>query len=275
MNKIAIIILNFKSWKETVKEADICNQVLKVPYQDIIIIDNASPNNSYEMLEQAAANRNYILIKSNENKGYAAGNNIGMKYAYKKGYKYALILNNDIIIKDANILRKLLSVFKQDDSLAVVNPDIYAPDGHLFNRDAKKPSFWDYTLGLLSYKKTGRDIKNLGDYGYVYRPQGCCMMVDLEKMNTVEYMDEYTFLYMEELILAERLLQYNYKCACCLNASIIHNHSTTVKSVFAKKSIIKMNNNSFSYYLKEYRNFNWVQVKICCFFNYVKQLFVA
>lgn len=268
--RLAVIILNYKSWEETLKEADMCRQQLKIDYQDIIIVDNASPNNSAEMLEKEAKRKNYVFIKSNKNNGYASGNNIGMRYAYSKGYEYAWILNNDIIIDDEEIVSKLMDVFIKDATIAVVNPDIYSPDGHMFNRDAKRPSVFDYTLGAKSYKKKGRTVKDLGGYAYIYRPQGCCMMVDLKKMNEIDYMDEYTFLYVEEPILAERLLMKNYHCACCLRAKIIHNHSTTVKSVFAKNKIRKMNNESFRYYLKKYRKFNSVQVAVCCLFNYIK-----
>lgn len=273
--RLAVIILNYKSWEETVKEADICKKRLNIDYQDIIIVDNASPNNSVEMLEKEAKTRGYVFLKSSENKGYAAGNNIGMRYAYSKGYKYAWILNNDIIIDDKEIVSKLIDIFVKDASVAVVNPDIYSPDGHMFNRDAKRPSFFDYTLGAKIYKNKGRQVVDLGGYAYIYRPQGCCMMVDLKKMYEIDYMDEHTFLYVEEPILAERLLVKKYRCACCLKAKIIHNHSTTVKSVFAKNKIRKMQNNSFRYYLKEYRRFNSVQIEICCLFNYIKWMILG
>ena len=101
------------------------------------------------------------------------------------------------------------------------------------------------------------------------------MMVDLEKMDEVNYMDEHTFLYVEEPILAERLLKHNYHCACCLNAKIVHNHSTTVKSVLAKSKIRNINNDSFKYYLKEYRNFNIIQIKLCCLFNQIKWMLLG
>ena len=113
-NKIAIIILNYKSWGETVKEADLCNDLLHIDYKDIVIVDNASPNNSAEMLERERKNRNYVFLKSNTNAGYAAGNNIGMRYAYNKGYKYAWILNNDIIIDDVQIITKIIDVFEKE-----------------------------------------------------------------------------------------------------------------------------------------------------------------
>lgn len=270
--KIAIVILNYKSWKDTLNEADFCNESLYVNYKDIIIVDNASPNESKEQLQKAADEKGFILLTSEKNAGYASGNNIGLRYVYERHYDYAWILNNDIIIQDKDIINKLVSVLQKDIKVAVVNPEIYAPDGYLYNRDAKRPNFIDFTVGMFRYRKIGREINDLGGYAYVYRPQGCCMMVDLKKMAKVDYMDEHTFLYVEEPILAERLLKKNYRCACCLETSIIHNHSVTVKKSFDKKKIRKMNNESFSYYLKEYRKFNKLQVYICCVFNNLKML---
>lgn len=265
--KVAIIILNYKSWKDTIKEVKICNEILNVKNKDIIVVDNCSPNDSAEKLEKQSKNEGFVFIQSKENKGYGAGNNIGMRYALKEGYTHAFILNNDIIIKESNLISQLLSVFKAEEKVAVVNPDIYAPDGHMFNRDAIRPSFFDYTLGLAIYRKKGRKLKDIDGYGYVYRPQGCCMMVDLGKMNEVDFFDEEVFLYCEEPILAERLLKKGYFCACKTTVSIIHNHSKTVKSTFDIDQIIEINNNSFTYYLKEYRKFSNLQIMICCMFN--------
>lgn len=270
MNRVAVIILNYKSWKETLEEARLCNEKLGIPYKDIIIVENASPNESKQALESARDRAGFILLTSDENRGYAAGNNIGLRYAYEKRYSYAWILNNDIIIKDSLIVSKMEAVFQKDSSIAIVNPDIYAPDGHMFNRDATRPTFWDLTLGALSYKKKGRNIVDLGGYAYVYRPQGCCMMVDLAKMNAANYMDEHTFLYVEEPILAERLLTKGYRCACCLNAEIVHNHSKTVKSSLDKKKILKIKKSSFSYYLKEYRKYHTIPMMICVLFDWIK-----
>ncbi len=270
MNRVAIVILNYMSWKDTLEEAKVCHEILNIPYKDIIIIDNNSPNESYAELELSQKIKGFILIRSSRNDGYAAGNNIGLRYAYENGYNYAFIMNNDVLIDDRKMVDKLIDTFEKDSSLGVVNPDIYGVDGKLYNRDAKKPSFLDLTVLANSYRKKGRKVKDLGGYAYVYRPQGCCMMVDLEKMQEINYMDENTFLYCEEIILAERLDKKNYKCACCLTTKAIHNHSKTVRSVMDKNKITKMNNNSFRYYLKEYRGFNSVNSNICLFFNWIK-----
>ena len=271
MDSIAVIILNYKTWQETLREVDIIKSLNNGQALDVVVVDNASPNDSYSILEKNADGR-YILLHSKENRGYAAGNNIGLKYCYLKGYKYALILNNDILIHDSFILDKLTDILNRDKSLAVVNPDVYSPDGHLYNRDSKRPTFFDLTLGMFAYKKKGREICDLGGYGYVYRPQGCCMLVDLSKMAEVGYFDEATFLYTEELILAERFLSKGYRCACCTESSVIHNHAQTVGRSFNKKNINKIKLSSFRHYLKNYRHFSWLSVKVCLMFYKFKLL---
>lgn len=267
--KIAAIILNYVSWKDTLEEVEVCKKKLGLQSQDIVVVDNCSPNESAENLEKESKD-SFVFIRSLKNGGYAAGNNIGLKYAHEKGYDYALVINNDIIVEDDRLLDKLVSVFEKDKTVGAVSPDIYSPEGHLFNRDSVKPSLWDFTLGLLNYKRKGRKVTDLGGYGYVYRPQGCCMMLRLDVVNAVDYMDETTFLYCEEFILAEKMNSLGYKCACCLDSSIIHNHSKVVKSNIKLKELISINNESFAYYLKKYRQFNAFFVKICCAFNGLK-----
>ena len=270
INEVAVVILNYKSWRDTLNEIDLCHKEIGIDYENIIVVDNASPNESKEELEKNSQ-LGYRFIYSTENNGYASGNNIGLKYAFNHGYKYALILNNDILFNDKEFLKKLLEVVDKDNKLAVVNPDVYSPSGYLFNRDAKRPNLFDYTVGMYLYKKRGRNIQDIDKYGYVYRPQGCCMLVDLNKLNQVDYLDDSTILYYEEVILAERLINKGFRCACCTNTSIIHNHSTTVKSSFELNEIIKIKNKSFSYYLKEYRHYSNLKIKMCCAFNFLKE----
>ena len=270
--KVAIIILNYNSWRDTIDEIDRCSNVLNIDCQDIIVVDNASPNDSALKLAENSLKSKFVFLQSDKNNGYSAGNNIGLRYAYNKNYEYALVLNNDVLFDDTELIEKMINVFTKDDSIAVVNTDIFSPEGYMFNRDAKRPTFFDYTLGMFAYKKKGRIIDDLGGYAYVYRPQGCCMMVDLKKINDIGYMDEHTFLYLEEPILAERLLKMNYRCALCTTSKIIHNHSATVNSVLDKKKRSYIVNSSFRYYLREYRHFNSIQIFLCTFFNHLKMM---
>lgn len=270
MRELAVIILNYKTWRETLEEIQEVHSKECIAYEDIIVVDNASPNESYQQLELSSAQIGFVLIRSEQNKGYASGNNIGLRYSLDKGYKYAWILNNDIILNADQCVSKMISILKKNEMLAVVNPDVYSPEGKLYNRDAVRPTFYDLTFGMVSYRTKGRQITDEGGYAYIYRPQGCCMLVDLEKLSEIDFMDEYTFLYCEEYILAERLLEKRYLCACCTSTKIIHNHSKTVKSSITRYSLVKIKNVSFKYYLKEYRHFGKMKVFICMCFNALK-----
>lgn len=270
MDSIAVIILNYMTWQETLREVEAVRTVLADRPCEIIVVDNCSPNDSAQQLAQQAPG-NFTLLQSDKNGGYAAGNNIGLRYASRQGFHYAWILNNDIEFNDPAVLEKCLKVFSFDDSIAVVNPDVYSPEGYLFNRDAVAPSVWDLTLGMLSYKRRGRaEEEAKKGWLHVYRPQGCCMLVDLAKLSQVDYMDEYTFLYCEEIILAERLLKKGYLCACCSETGIIHNHSYTVRKALSKFKYIKANLRSFHYYIRKYRRFSLPVSWLCDLFYVLK-----
>ena len=265
-NEIAVIILNYNTWPDTINEARDIRERFKVPCNDIIVVDNNSTNESAAELQKACSD-SYRLVLSSENKGYAAGNNIGLRLAATEGYRFALIVNNDIIFQDDSLIYRLSEIMRKDSSIGAISPDVYTPEGRLYNRVSIRPNFWDMTMGLPLYKMRCRRVKNRGDYGYIYRPQGCCMMVDLEKMRQVDFLDENTFLYSEETILAEKLLKNHYRCAVCLSNSIIHNHSKTVKCQIDKKKIEKIKLDSHNYLLREYRNYPEWKIKIANLFD--------
>lgn len=262
MENVSIVILNYNSWKATVDEIDLISKILRFDVKDIVVVDNCSTDSSRQELAVWQKKYGFKLLLSDRNDGYAAGNNIGLRYSYENGYKYAWIMNNDIIFSDENILKKMIKIIANDKSIAIVSPDVYSPKGYLYNRYSKRPSFWDFTLGSFAYKKNARKVEDKGGYGIVYRPQGCCMLVDLVVMNEICYMDEKTFLYGEESILAERLLKAGYVSACAINTSIIHNHAQVVRNEIQKKRLNTIKKESNVYLLKNYRKFNSLQIAI-------------
>jgi GT2 family glycosyltransferase len=266
---VAVIILNYKTWQETLDEIRMMSQISDINC-DFIVVDNCSPNDSYEQLAKASKLLNYTLLKSDSNGGYAKGNNIGLCYAKKHGYHYGWIMNNDILFESNFSLSRLLGVFQQADDIAVVNPDVYSADGKLYNRDSKRWTFSDLSFGMYRYKKTGREIFDQGGWGYIYRPQGCCMVLDLQKCSEVGFFDTHTFLYCEEPILAERLLNKGYRCACDISNKIVHNHSYTVHSSLDRQRVINTHLNSFMYYLTAYRKFFGFKLAVCMLFQKIK-----
>ena len=106
MNKIAAVILNYNSSADCAK----CVASLK-KQQDvelgIIIVDNCSAPDDRAAVEELCRRENCVFIANNENRGYNAGNNVGLRYASANSFEYALIANPDMEFPDVEFVKKL------------------------------------------------------------------------------------------------------------------------------------------------------------------------
>ena len=126
--KVSVIILHYNAVSDTLR----CLESLRaIDYSDyeIILIDNASGDDALEMVRKYPG---IILIKNEENLGYAGGNNTGIEYALKNGASYVWLLNNDTIV-EPNTLRELICAGQEDESVGLLSPVIfdYGPLGSI------------------------------------------------------------------------------------------------------------------------------------------------
>lgn len=264
MQETAIIILNYNTYDMTL---DLIDELFSICPQErcqIIVIDNASPNESAEVLEKKAEmNGKFIFIKNDKNGGYAAGNNIGLRYAVGHGFKYSLVINNDIEIDSYNQIANMIELMEKTTSIGAVSPRIIGKDG---KKDPpiyfKKPSFWDLSFGIKANNKQRYQFDENRN-AKIYAPRGSCMLLRNEDIKLINFLDEHTFLYYEEPILAERLDMIGKNCWLCGESEVIHNHAVTISKAINKKKIIETITNSYKYYLSSYRKFNKIQVAIC------------
>lgn len=264
MQKTAIIILNYNTYNLTI---DLVEKLIHICPQDryqIIVVDNASPNESAEVLsKKAKIDNEFIFIKSDKNGGYAAGNNIGLRYSVQQGFKYSLVINNDIEIDSYEQFENMIELMEKDISIGAVSPRIVGKDG---KKDPpiyfKKPSFWDLSFGIKANNKQRYQF-NENRNVRIYAPRGSCMLLRNEDIELIGFLDEHTFLYYEEPILAEQLVKIGKSCWLCGKSKVVHNHAVTISKAINKKKIIETITNSYRYYLSNYRNFSQIQVTIC------------
>ena len=116
---LSIIIVNYKNYELTNKCIDsVIDNMYSIKDYEIIVIDNNSPNESYEEIEKKfGAIDNISIIKNSINAGFGAANNLGAKKA--KG-EYVLFLNPDILIVD-NALEKMLEKIKEDSEIGLLS----------------------------------------------------------------------------------------------------------------------------------------------------------
>ncbi len=253
--RVLVVILNYGTYKMTINLIKELLANLDYENYSIMVVDNCSPNESVEVLEQKSTELNYIFYANKTNTGYAAGNNIGIRYGIENGYDYSWIINNDVELREKNVLSHIVEIAEKDQHIGCVGPMIYTMDGNICAPYCRRPSFWSLTGGISEEKKYRQEFINKS--GEVYRVYGCCMLLKNKAMADVDCMDERTFLYGEEDILAERMLRKGYISYYDADVSVTHKESSSMKQMSKnrKKLQIRETNKSMDLYLDEYRQF--------------------
>ena len=125
---LSIVTINFKTKKIT---TDCINSILKntkgISFE-VIVIDNASNDNSYEFLRKNFEKYEFIkFIKNSRNLGFAKANNQG---AIKAKGKYLLFLNSDTVVK-ADVFRGMLAWMDKNTKVGVSTCALKNKDGTL------------------------------------------------------------------------------------------------------------------------------------------------
>ena len=253
--RVLIVILNYGTFEMTINLIKQLQADLEYENYSIMVVDNCSPNESAEVLEAKNKEMDFILYANKTNAGYAAGNNIGIRYGIKHGFDYSWILNNDVELREKNVLSHMIAIAEKDKRIGCIGPMIYSLEGEICAPYVNRLTFWNMSFGIIMEKKIRQKYINVSRE--VYRVYGCCMLLKNSVMKTVDCMDERTFLYGEEDILAERMLTKGYVSFYDSKVSVTHKESASMKrmSKNRKKLQVKESGKSMELYLKEYRNF--------------------
>lgn len=263
--KVLIVILNYGTYDLTIKLIDELRSNIDYNNYDIMVVDNCSPNESATVLEAKSKCGNFIFISNKENSGYAAGNNIGIRYGITNGYAYSWILNNDVELRERNVLQHMIELAEQGATIGGIGPKIFSLDGMPCAPYCRRPSFWNMTGGIVAEQRYRK--KYIDTSESVYRVYGCCMLLKNEVMSKIGCMDERTFLYGEEDILAERMRIKGYNFYYDAEVSVTHKESASMKKMSKNRKMLQMKEigKSMELYLKEYRKYPYWARKLCIF----------
>ena len=188
--ELSIITVNYNGLNDT------CALIDSIPFNEdmeVIVVDNGSREDEASILQ--AQYTHIKAIRSDQNLGFAGGNNLGIKAA--KG-KFLYLVNNDTVFKEFNphVLIKRLESFSK---IGMVCPKIrFAWDNHPIQ-------FAGYTpLSPITVrnKAIGFGQEDKGQYDTAHQTpyaHGAAMMLKREVIDKVGLMPECYFLYYEEL----------------------------------------------------------------------------
>lgn len=258
--KVAVILLNYNSAADCAKCVSFLKRQKNVELE-IIIVDNLSQPKDVEAVKILCESESCTLLLNDRNKGYSAGNNIGLRYAADKGYQYALIANPDMEFPQSDYITSMIEAIEQNDDIVVCGSDIRTPEGVHQNPKASlkrdwRSSFW-WVKALLR-KKTNSDIPDwVGDPSTSHLCQclnGCCIMLRMNFIRQIGFLDENTFLYGEEPILGRQVELADKKMYYYGERYAIHDHkkSNEGSPAFCQKHW----RHSQLYYIKRYSGYS-------------------
>ncbi len=260
MNKIVAVILNYNSCEDTEK----CVRYIKEQNYDnldIVIVDNASTDkNEIEALRRISQKQNIKLIVNSKNKGFSAGNNIGLRYADSIGGDWAMIINPDVELRDRDYIMKVFEQIVKWPEAVVVGTNIVLPNGNAQNPMNEKTLSEEILWLMPKIRKTlGIRPKRIIDNSvtrYCNQLTGCCFFMDMEFVKKIGYLDESVFLYCEERILASQVSALGYKELFISDVTANHEHYVEKKpdkNIAAKMRVMI---NSRIYWIRKYSEYS-------------------
>lgn len=283
--RVAIVILNWNGWKDTIECLESLYQINYPKYQ-VVLVDNNSDDGSISEIKKYAAgemkvksnffeynsqnkpfkildykedelinnfykdnrSENLILIKNNQNYGFAKGSNVGISYALENcNPDYILLLNNDTVV-DKEFLSKLIKFAETDEKIGIIGPKIYyynSPD--TIQVAGTEMNFWRGTSYLI-----GDGEVDEGQYDEISESDfvsGSCFLIKREVIDNIGLLDQSFTCYWEESDYCMAAKKLDFKCIYFPNSKVWHKVSKSTNK----------NSGLLTYYMT--RNMFWFMKK--------------
>ena len=222
-NPLVSVIILTNPFRPTQLTIDCLKSLEKQHYNnfEVIIVDNASPENEVGKLEDFLKNYrlNHFLIKNSKNWGYAEGNNIGIR---KSKGSILCILNNDTEC-ESNLISECVKVLISRREYGICCPKIVYyehPDLIWYGGGKISP-----LLLLTAIHKGIRRKSNETKYNILKETDYACgtsIFIKKEVINKIGLLDKTFFMYYEETDWNYRAKKNNYKIIYVPSTKVFH-----------------------------------------------------
>ncbi len=204
--------------------------------KEIIIIDNASTDDSEEYIKKRFSN--IIWLQNETNLGYAKAVNQGVGLSHGN---LIFLLNNDVKLT-TNATEKLISFLAETPDAGAVAPLLYYPDGRFQVSCRRFPAPSALLLEYLDVKKIGKFRRwklNIEEHlkgGKVPQPMTSAMLIRRECWDAVGPLDERFPIFFNDVDWCYRLYKdTNYKIYLYPDVRVIHHVGATVNRLGLRK----------------------------------------
>ena len=256
--RFGFVVLNFVNYDDTIACVKSILKVNAVENYPIVVVDNASQNDSFSHLQREFRNTPCVNILLNEsNGGYSVGNNRGIRFLREIGVENVIIATNDTEVISDNFLCALGSVNLT--GVGVVGFDVITPNGEHQNPSMSELTLL-YILNLHFYEAT----KKIRGFLYrffpalerrrklfvaeaihklteesgarkgarkVYMLHGCFLVLTGNYISTIGLLDEGLFMYGEEDLISWACHQRGLIRLYLPEVSVLHKDAKATKTV--------------------------------------------
>ena len=269
MSDLAIIVVSYNTRELTRECLASVYASLERSEMDaaVYVVDNASSDGSADMVR--AHFPQVRLIASEENLGFARGNNLALRHmgfggseqdAASRSNLQVLLLNPDTVVL-GKAIETLYRFLRAHPRIGLVGAALVHSDGGFQHSAFRFPSlaqafldFFPINHRLLDSRLNGRYPRRLykaGDPFSIDHPLGAVMMVRGEVIGQVGLMDEGFFMYCEEIDWCMRMKRCGWQINCVPRARIVHHVAQSTRQ-FRDRMFVELWRSRYRLFDKHY-----------------------
>lgn len=230
---LSIIVLNYNTSRLTLRCIETLRQHISNIAYEIIVIDNNSSSEEYEILKKGLLKEKVVLFRTRINTGFGSGNMMGAHLA--KG-KYLCFINSDVeFTQDA--VTPLCRYLDEHSEIGCVTPQQY-------NRYGKPVPSFNHAPGIRHEVLGKKFLEKLFPKHYPRRKRrvykspfsvtqinGVFMLFPAKTFFEVGGFDTNIFLYYEEIDICTRLRKLGYKSVVIPQYGFMHLHGEATRKI--------------------------------------------
>lgn len=255
MYKIVFVVLHYETIKDTKECIDSLLKFIVGEDVQIVVVDNGSRIGKLISLEARYEKISQIhFLYSEENLGFACGNNIGYRFARDElGADLIVLANNDLVFKQEFFIKNLIFEYEKT-GFDVAGPKIISlmdyenqnPVPRIYHsvKDVKKRIFKFRVLLLLSHLNLDIKIKYHFSSGIPkfqsdmkledFQLHGSCMFFANRYLKEFDGLYDKTFMYGEESILKYRVEKNDMKMCYFDDVIVYHKEGSSTQAIWGK-----------------------------------------
>ncbi|WP_461226633.1 glycosyltransferase [Lacticaseibacillus suihuaensis] len=265
-----VVILNYNSYEDTLGAASSVIDKATSKSFEICIVDGGSTRlGEFQRLKELNL-PNTFVVSTGENRGYAYGNNFGIRYLIEKcEAQYIVVMNPDVRVESAGLVESLINTVEhssreivgaqpivwtkwkkepKNEQISIRNTyrysDILIESNALLKRVFKRRYDQQVFKNRIPYEKKI-------DFTV---PSGAFFLIDRVFFESIGMFDERTFLYTEEIILGKKIEDKHKKLRFDPHMYVTHESGKTIGSNAKHVSLFafRESEKSLDVYLKYY-----------------------